>query len=174
MKLTPAEDLERRIPASEIVGFLIVGLFIEFIQGFVVPSFLHADVLLVLVVYVASHSDPLKGALVGTLFGMVQDFLLGVPVGLNGLGKSLIAFGASYLNRWASADLGTLRILIIALLAILDRGIVLATLFILGLEVAPVRPLDILSAAALTGIVGEVFFRLYDKIRFPPKDFRRL
>ena len=174
MKFTPAEDLERRIPGSEIFAFLLVGLFIELVQGTIVPAFLHADVLLVLVIYVAAHSDPLKGDAVGTLFGMVQDYLVGVPVGLNGLSKTIIAFGASYLNRWASADLGSLRILFIALLAIMDRAIILATLFLLGLQVSPLRPAEILSSAVLTGVVGEVFFRLYDKIRFPPKDFRRL
>jgi cell shape-determining protein MreD len=105
---------------------------------------------------------------------MVQDYLVGVPVGLNGLSKTIIAFGASYLNRWASADLGSLRILVIALLAIMDRAIIMASLFLLGLQVSPLRPADVLSSAVLTGVVGEVFFRLYDKIRFPPKDFRRL
>ena len=174
MKFTPAEDLERRIPGSEIFAFLLVGLSIELIQGMVVPDFLHADILLVLVIYVAAHGDPLKGAFVGTLFGMVQDYLVGVPVGLNGLTKAVIAFGASYLNRWTSTDLGSMRIVFIALLALVDRALILSILFLLGLHVSPLRPVDAVSSAILTGIVGEVFFRLYDKIRFPPKDFRRL
>ena len=59
-------------------------------------------------------------------------------------------------------------------LALMDRGIILGTLLMLGRRISPPPFLELTAAAVLTGLLSEVFFRLYDKIRFPPKDFRRL
>jgi len=164
----------RRIPVSELGVFLLVGLGLEVIQGTLLPAFLRAHVLLVFVLYVGWRSTPLRGALVGTFFGLLQDYLLGIPLGLNGLSKTLLGFGAGYLSRWTAPDLGAMRAVLIFGSALLDRGIILGTLLLLGQRISPPPAAELATAALLTGVLGEVFFRLYDNIRFPPKDFRRL
>lgn len=169
----PSDETRRSIPKTEILVFLIVGLTLELIQGTLLPSFLRSQVVLVFVLYVGWHSLPLGGAMTGTIFGILEDYLFGVPVGLNGLSKTVLGFTASYMSRWSAPDLGALRALLIMVLALLDRTIVLGVLFLLEQEVTPVSLPGTLMAGAITGILGEVFFRLYDKIKFPPKDFRR-
>ena len=175
MKPTASNDgVQRRIPPLEILVFLIVGLAVDLVQGALLPGYLRAEVLLVLVVYVGWSTSPLKGAVVGTIFGILEDYLVGIPIGLNGLSMTLIGFLSGYLSRWMSTELGPFRVLLFAGLALLDRAIILGTLYLLAQNVSPVRIDGLLLSAFLTGIIGEVFFGLYDKIRFPPKDFRRL
>jgi len=171
LKPTNSNDGDhRRIPPVEILVFLIVGLAVDLVQGALLPGYLRAEVLLVLVVYVGWSTSPLKGAVVGTIFGILEDYLVGIPIGLNGLSMTLIGF----LSRWMSTELGPFRVLLFVGLALLDRAIILGTLYVLAQNVSPVRIDGLLLSAILTGIIGEVFFGLYDKIRFPPKDFRRL
>lgn len=175
MKPTNSNDgAQRRIPPVEILLFLVVGLAVDLVQGALLPGYLRAEVLLVLVVYVGWSTSPLKGAVVGTIFGILEDYLVGIPIGLNGLSMTLIGFLSGYLSRWMSTELGPFRVLLFAGLALLDRAIILGTLYVLAQNVSPVRIDGLLLSAFLTGIIGEVFFGLYDKIRFPPKDFRRL
>ena len=96
MKPTTSNDgVQRRIPPLEILVFLVVGLAVDLTQGALLPGYLRAEVLLVLVVYVGWSTTPLKGAVVGTIFGIVEDYLVGIPVGLNGLSLTLIGFFAS-------------------------------------------------------------------------------
>jgi rod shape-determining protein MreD len=175
LKPTSSNDaVQRRIPPLEILAFLIVGLAVDLVQGALLPGYLRAEVLLVLVVYVGWSTSPLKGAVVGTIFGILEDYLVGIPIGLNGLSMTLVGFLSGYLSRWMSTELGPFRVLLFAGLALLDRVIILGTLYVLAQNVSPVRIDGLLLSAFLTGIIGEVFFGLYDKIRFPPKDFRRL
>lgn len=173
MKTPGGPEDQCTISKTEIFVFLIVGLVIELLQGSILPNFLRSQVILIFVLYVGWHSYPFQGAFVGMIFGILEDYLFGIPLGLNGMSKTLLGFVASYMSRWSAPDLGILRGILLALMAFADRGIILGTLFLLGQEVSPVYLPEILSAAVLTGILGEVFFHLYDKIKFPPKDFRR-
>lgn len=164
---------QRLIPWAEVLVFLLVGVGIELVQGAVLPGFLRFQAILVFVLYSGWHSDPVRGAVVGTGFGLFEDYIFGLPLGMNGLSKCLLGFTASYLSRWSAPDIGLLRGAMVAALAVLDRLIVLGMMWLLGQQTSPVTFPVLLSAAAVSGILGEVFFRLYDKIRFPPKDFRR-
>jgi rod shape-determining protein MreD len=175
LKPTIATDAHhRRIPFPEIGVFLLIGLGVEVIQGSLLPPYLRAHVLLVFVLYVGWRSTPLRAAFVGTVFGLLQDYLFGIPLGLNGLSKTLLGFVAGYLSRWTTPELGVARVVLLVGLALMDRSIILGTLLLLGQRIPSPPALELTAAAALTGLLGEVFFRLYDKIRFPPKDFRRL
>lgn len=151
-----------------------MGLGLEIVQGTLLPAFLRAEFILVLVLYVAWHSSPLKAAVVGTLFGILQDYFLGVHLGLNGLSKTLLAFSAVYVSRWSAPELGFVRGIMLGIMTLANRYIILGTLLVLGQKISPGYFVEVFSSGAITGIVGEVFFRLYDKIKFPPKDFRRL
>lgn len=164
---------QRLLAKAEILLFLLMAVVIELIQGTVLPRYLRFQAILIFLLYTGWHSYPLLGGFVGTLFGLTEDYIFGVPLGMNGLSKSILGFAASYLGRWSAPDLGLLRGLILAMAAVLDRLIVICLMFLLGLKTSPLEVPELLSSAAISGALGEVFFRLYDKIRFPPKDFRR-
>jgi rod shape-determining protein MreD len=108
------------------------------------------------------------------VFGLVRDNLLGVYLGLNGLSKTLLGFAASYLNRWVDSESRWVRPAILILLSFSDRIIVSGTLLLLGQSLPPSIWIYTASEAVATGAVGELFFRFYDRIKLPPKNFRRL
>ncbi len=165
---------KKQVPiAGAIVLFLLCSL-VEVLEGEVLPPALHVHCLFIAVFYLAWYTTPLKGALAGSLLGLVEDYLFGFYLGLNGLSKTLIGFLVPYLSRWTSAELGSLILLLIAGIALLDRGIVYGMLYLLTQRGPETSILAILSSAFVTGLAGEVFFRLYDEFRFPPSNFRRL
>jgi rod shape-determining protein MreD len=164
---------QKGIPREEIAGLLLLSAVVEVIQGRLLPPYLHSHLFLVVVLYVGWYSAPAKSAFCGTVFGIAEDYLVGIYLGMNGLSKTLFGFGATYFSRWMAAEAGPARAVLIAVMTALDRWLVLGLLFLLGQGWRSVPLVNILGSALLTGVVGEVFFRLYDKIRFPPKDFRR-
>jgi rod shape-determining protein MreD len=157
----------------EIAVLFFLVILLEILQNLVFPRFMLVDWSLIAVLYVGWYSPPLKGAVVGILFGLAKDHLFGIYLGLNGLSKTLVGFGGSYLNRLLAPDAGTTRLGLIAILALTDKLVVWGLLLLLG---QPVRIfwLDIVVGAALTGVLGELVFQLCDRYKFPPTDFRRL
>ena len=159
--------------AGAAILFLLCSL-IEVLEGKILPPALHVHCLFIAVLYLAWYATPLKGAVAGSLLGLVEDYLFGFYLGLNGLSKTLIGFFIPYLSRWTSADLGAMRPLLITGIALLDRGIVYGILYLLTQRVPETSIAAILSSAIVTGLAGDALFRLYDKFRFPPSNFRRL
>ena len=138
------------------------------------PVGLQPDFLLIVVLYVGWNSYGFKGGLTGSLFGLVRDNLLGTYFGLNGLSKTIIGFSASYVSRWIAAESRLVRPALIVLLAFLDKMIVAGMLAVLGQSISDALWLSALSEAIVTGFLGESFFRLYNRVKSPPKNFRRL
>ena len=64
------------------------------------PAALYLDVSLVLALYIGWNSSPAKGAISGFSFGLLQDAISGIYLGLNGLSKTLMGFGGAYLSKW--------------------------------------------------------------------------
>ncbi len=169
----PAEE-RIQVPLSGAAILFLLCSLVEILEGKVLPPALHVHCLFIAVFYLAWYATPLKGAVAGSLLGLVEDYLFDFYLGLNGLSKTLIGFCIPYLSRWTSAELGPMRPLLIAGIALLDRGIVYGMLYLLT-QRGPETPISaILSSAIVTGLAGEAFFRLYDKFRFPPSNFRRL
>jgi rod shape-determining protein MreD len=168
------QKLGEDVPNLDVVLLFLLSVLLEVIQGKVFPSFIWAHLLLVVVVYVGWYSSPFKAALVGTLFGITGDYVMGLYIGINGLSKTLVGFGATYLSGVLASDLGLARVLLFIGIALIDRGLVHLMLVVIGDKWPTISLLSLGLSAFVTGIVMEVFFRLYDKIRFPPTDFRRV
>jgi rod shape-determining protein MreD len=135
---------------------------------------LQPDLFLAVVLYIGWNSFAFKGGLTGTVFGLVKDNTLGLLLGLNGLSKTLLGFAASYLNRWIASESNLIRPAILALLSFSDKMIVSGMLILLGQSQQESVWIYAISEAIITGVVGEVFFRFYNRIKLPPKNFRRL
>lgn len=156
-----------------VVLFLLAGLG-EVVEGKILPPALHIHFLFIVVLYLAWYSIPLKGAFAGTVIGLAEDYLFGFYLGLNGLSKALIGFFVPYLSRWTSAELGFMRWFLIVGISLLDRGIVYGMLYLLTQREPETSFSAILMSAFVTGLAGELFFRMYDRFRFPPSNFGRL
>ena len=132
------------------------------------------DISLILVLYIGSRSLPVKGGLAGLLFGMMHDGMFGFFLGIHGMSRTLLGFSASHLSQRVAVEGPPSRPFAIALMSVVDSLVVWMLLTLLGLPVVAGFWLQAGIRAIVTGIVGEVAFRVYDKLRFPPKDFRRL
>jgi rod shape-determining protein MreD len=165
---------KKQVPlAGALVLFLLCSL-LEVLEAKILPPALHVHFLFIAVLYLAWYTTQLKGAVAGSLLGLVEDYLFGFYLGLNGLSKTLIGFFMPYLSRWTSAELGSMRLVLIVAIALLDRGIVYGMLYLLTQRGPETSISAILSSAFVTGLAGEVCFRLYDRFRFPPSNFRGL
>ena len=138
------------------------------------PVGLQPDLFLAVVLYVGWNSFAFKGGLTGIVFGLVRDNILGVFLGLNGLSKTLLGFAASYLSRWIASESSLARLAILVLLSFSDKMITFGMLALLGQSQLASFLTYAASEAVVTGVVGEMFFRSYDRIKLPPKNFRRL
>lgn len=150
------------------------ALLLELVQLWVLPNFLQLQLILIITLYVGWYSPPGKAAAWGTVSGLALDYLLGLFLGLNGLSKTLLGFASSYLGRWMPDEARAMRTILLFIASIVDQLMIFAILLLLGEPFPQPSLLIILLRAIGTGIIGTVFFRLYDKIRFPPTDFRRL
>lgn len=174
-RITRTKNQEHpKIQPSEIGVLLVIVAVAELVLQRLLPVGLQPDLSLIVILYVGWNSFAFKGALTGSIFGLVRDNLLGVYLGLNGLSKTLLGFSMSYLNRWIAYEGKLMRPALLALLAFLDRMIIFGVLAMLGEKQPDSILIYALSEALVTGAVGEVFFRFYDRIKLPPKNFRRL
>ena len=158
----------------EIVTLLIASLVLELIQFRLLPSYLHVRFLLIVILYIGWYGSPLKSAVWGTVFGITTDYLLGIYLGLNGMSKTILGFSTSYVSQWVANDSAGLRFGYISVASVIDQLIVIAMLLLLGEHLSPGQLVPVITGSIVTGIAGTVFFQMYDKIRFPPMDFRRL
>ncbi|MCK5795256.1 MAG: hypothetical protein KAH12_11155, partial [Anaerolineales bacterium] len=127
---------------------------------------------LVFVFYIGWSTNPIKGGFAGTVFGIAQDFLLGVMLGLNGAIKTIIGYSASYLSTILNPDLaGIIRFVLIAVISLLNNLILHKSQHILSNNSGEIPILMLLASSLLTGIAGDLLFRLLNRLKSNPKQF---
>jgi len=85
------------IPALAIFIQVYVTRQIRFIQIFDLP-------LLVTIFFAVARRRPIPGMITGSLIGTVQDAMAGIPIGLNGIAKTIIGYLASSLGVKLDVD----------------------------------------------------------------------
>lgn len=135
---------------------------------------LYLDLPLVFTLYIGWYSSPTRGALCGVGFGWLQDAISGIYLGLNGLSKTLMGFAGAYLSKWLLLEGLLGRSVLIGFLSLLDDAIVVGMSALLGQTIQQEFWLRTLLQMPVTGLVGGVIFALYDRFKFPEKDFRQL
>ena len=166
--------MNESIRNSEVALLLAATTVAEVVFANYLPAALYLDLSLVLVLYIGWNSSPSKGAVSGIAFGLLQDAVSGIFLGLNGLSKTLMGFGGAYLSKWLLLEGLVARGVLIGLLSAVDEGIVVGMRALLGQTIQQEVWLRILIQVPVTGIVGAVIFHFYDRIKFPEKDFRQI
>ncbi len=166
--------MSRGVPPTEIGALFAACALIQLILGSFLPRAFYIDLPLILTLYIGWYSDPVKGAVSGTLLGISQDVIQLMPIwGLNGITKTLAGFSASYLNRWILAESNWARGILIGCVAFADH---LANS--LMIRVVSMGSPDLLPAglwkAVLTGLGGTLFFHFYDRFKYPTRDYSRM
>jgi len=163
-----------KIQPIEIGFLLIIVSVVDLVLQHILPIGLQPDLFLAVVLCVGWNSFGMKGGFTGTIFGIVRDNILGLPLGLNGLSKTLLGFLASYLNRWVASESKFVRPAVLVLLAFSDKMVLTGMMALIGHSLPGSIWVYSVSEALVTGAVSEMFFRFYDRIKVPPKNFRRL
>lgn len=162
------------IRKSEVLVLLAAITGIQIVFANHLPAALYLDLPLIAVLYIGWYSSPFKSASCGILFGLLQDTISGIELGFNGLSKTIVGFSACYLKNWVMLEGFWARLVLIGLLSLLDGAIVYAMFDLLERPAMQATWSDVVIKATSTGVAGAIFFRVYDRIKFPPKDFRHI
>jgi len=159
----------------EILALLLVSSLLQILLANYLVQALYVDVPLILVLYVAWYSKPGRAAAAGTLFGLAQDAIRRTTfLGVNGLSKTLVGFAASYLSRTLRLEDLFSRAIMMVVVSLVDSGIVYSMMLLFQQPISDDYWLTGLVKAGVTGLVGGIGSRLYDRFKFPRKDFRRV
>lgn len=162
------------IPKSEIFILLLVIAALQWVLAAVFPQGLLVDLPLIFTVYIGWHSPRVKGALTGSIFGLLRDVGLGLSLGINGIAKTLLGFWASSFKKWLAPEGFSARVIFLMAVSAADDALVLGLLALLGQPLLPGVWTRLLIEAVLTALFGAAFFAVYDRYKFPSRDFRDL
>jgi rod shape-determining protein MreD len=97
---TSGEQIEvYRFSAPVTIGVPLLALFLQAFLPRRIPSFSYLDLpLLVTIFFAMARRSPIAGLLTGGVIGLAQDMLGPYPVGIYGIAKTVVGFGASSLG----------------------------------------------------------------------------
>jgi len=158
------------------VTILLVGAAVfHFLSSSFLRVGFYFDVMLVATVYVANYSDPARAALLGCVFGLVQDIVgLHSMLGLNGFSKTLIGFASYYLIRYLVLETRIGKTALLFFLSLLDVGIIYGFIWLLTETLTDGLLGQTLLKAILTALSGTAIFYLLDRLRFRRQDYSHL
>ena len=163
------------LTTREVTILLISAAIFHFLSSSFFGIGFYLDVMLAATVYIANYSDPARAALLGCIFGLVQDIAGLHPLwGLNGFSKTLIGFSSYYLIRYLVVESSVGRAALLFFLSLFDVVIIYAFLLLLTSTLTEGVVAQALLKALLTALSGAALFWLLDRLRFPKKDYRHL
>ena len=116
------------------------------------------DLMVVAVVYVALRWGPSYGVIGGTLGGLLQDALAGGTVGVGGLAKTVVGFGAGVIGSQFIVARPFPRMVLVAGATIVGRLIVIILRSMIELQRPTVSWVALLSETALNALAAFLLF----------------
>jgi rod shape-determining protein MreD len=114
------------------------------------------DLVLIVVVYVSLVTGPVRGLLLGTAAGLVQDALSSGIIGVGGLAKTVVGFVAGVLGSQFIVTAPLSRFLVFVLATILHATIFMGLYVLLDLRQYDAPYAAVLSQAVGNGFLGVV------------------
>lgn len=112
-----------------------------------------------------SRRNPITGLLLGTVIGLLQDGLTGRLIGLFGLAKTVVGFGASSLGGRIDVDHPLARLVLAGLFYLIHEGVLeVAQRLLLG-EASAFLTTHLLLATLLNALLAVLFFPALDRLR---------
>jgi rod shape-determining protein MreD len=112
---TSGEQVEvYRFSIPVTIGVPLLALFLQAFVPRRFPAFAYIDLpLLVTIFFAMARRNPISGLLTGAAIGLVQDSLGGLPLGLYGIAKTVVGYGASSLGVKLDVENASARLLVI-------------------------------------------------------------
>jgi rod shape-determining protein MreD len=128
------------------------------------------DLGLVVVVFTGLLMGPVAGLLTGTVTGLMQDALAGGTVGLSGLSKTLVGFGAGVFGTMFIVTRPVPRYVVFFLASLVDAAILAGLHAVFDGRSFPPAYTTIVARALFNGAVGVAVFLV---IEFWPRFVER-
>lgn len=120
------------------------------------------DLVLIVVVYVALVSGPIKGLLLGTAAGLIQDALSSGIIGVGGLAKTVVGFVAGLLGTQFIVTSPLSRFLVFVLATMLHATVFMGLYVLLDLRQFSSPYAAVMSQAVGNGFLGVVGAQLVE------------
>jgi rod shape-determining protein MreD len=121
--------------------------------------------LLVTLYFGLSRRNPVTGLLLGTSIGVLQDAVSGGYIGLFGIAKTIVGFGASSIGGRLDVEHPISRVVLTFLFFHLHQIVLALCHRLLIGEAAPFFSLALLLAALINAVLALVLFPLLDRLR---------
>jgi rod shape-determining protein MreD len=122
------------------------------------------DLVLVVVVYIALTSGPVKGMLAGSAAGIVQDALSSGTVGIGGLAKTIVGFGVGVVGQQFIVTAAFPRFVMFIVATLVHSALFMGMYVLLGLKEFPSPWAAVLSQAIGNAVVGIVAFAIIESL----------
>lgn len=150
------------------IGVLIaIGLALALqttLARFLVGGTVALDLVLVVVVYVALTSGPVRGMVAGSFAGIIQDALSSGVIGIGGLAKSLVGFLAGAIGQQFIVTAALPRFVIFLAATAVHAMVFMGLYVALGLRSFSSPWTAIVSQALANGAVGLVAFAVIESL----------
>jgi rod shape-determining protein MreD len=120
------------------------------------------DLVLIVVVFVAIKSGPVTGLMAGTVAGLIQDSLSSGILGIGGLAKTIVGFGAGVLGSQFIVTAPLPRFLLLLMATGVHAAIFMGLYTLLNLRQFEAPFPAILGQALGNAFVGVVAFQLIE------------
>lgn len=120
------------------------------------------DLVLIVVVYLALVSGPVKGLLLGSVAGLVQDSLSSGIIGVGGLAKTVVGFVAGMLGTQFILTAPLSRFVVFVLATVLHAAIFMGLYVVLDMRQFESPYRAVLSQAVGNGLLGVVGAQLVE------------
>ncbi len=146
------------IPLGALVLQAFLPIWLPFIRIFDIP-------LLITIGFATARRNPMAGLITGGLIGVFQDALTHQPIGLYGISKTVVGFGASSLGIKLDVENAGARFLLTIFFYVVHE-VVYFTIArgMVGLHMAWSWPHELLSGVA-NAMLGVLIFMLLDRVK---------
>lgn len=121
---------------------------------------LFLDLPLVVTVYFGLKGEPIRATVAGTLAGLMQDFLWNLPLGINGLAKTLAGFVAALAGRYFIVDSVAAQLTLLLLMGILNTAVFVGMAATLDLVLPQAFWRHCALQIAVTSVAGILVFKV--------------
>lgn len=169
MAITYTSGEQVEVYRFSVPATVLIPLTAVFLQTWLprrLPLFTLFDLpLLVTIGFATARRNPLAGLFTGSLIGIFQDALTIHPLGLYGIAKTVVGFGASSLGiRLDVENAGARFLLTIVFFAVHEVVYFTIARGLVGLRMAWSWPHELLSSIA-NAVLGVFIFMLLDRVK---------
>lgn len=145
-----------------LAGFSFLAVVAQMIAGHSFFLFNFMDLSLIIVVYWALYRNRTQAMFVGSMAGLLQDAVLGWPLGFNGFGKTLAAFLAGQAAKHFNVEGAWLRFALIMAVSFINTLSIFLLFLLLQRTVNVVFLGASLMQSIITGAAGTLAFAALD------------